>query len=133
MNAPCVDLRDMLEADSSLGLVYATNLFIALIPPEPDYCVTLIDSGGNNPADRYTEERSSVQIMMRGNKFKYIDAYNKIRQVKDYLCSLSTAFNVVWNETRYISIHMIGDIISLGYDSNNRPLLSCNLSIRRTE
>ena len=49
MNSPSVDIRQMLEADSSLGLVYATDLFIGKEPAKPRDCVTIYDTVGYPP------------------------------------------------------------------------------------
>lgn len=133
MNPPCEDIKDMLEADSSLALEYKTNLFIALQPESPDYCVTVTDSGGFGGSLQYVLQRPSVQVRIRGEKFKYLNTYNKLSVIKNYLTSQSVGFGVTWNGTRYISIVELGDILFIGYDSNNRPLLSCNFVIERTE
>lgn len=46
MNAPSVDIKDMLEAESSLGLTFTSDLFVGHEPNTPDETVTIFDTPG---------------------------------------------------------------------------------------
>lgn len=132
MNSPSVDIGTMLVND--LGLILGLNLFISKTPTSPDKCVTVIDSGGYNPSLPLSKieviDNPAVQILVRGNKQNYLEAYALLEEIKRYLHGKSQH---TVGLTRYIIILAESDILSLGYDDNNRPLLSCNFLINRTE
>lgn len=133
MNSPADDIRKILEnspSDSGFSLTFRTNLFVSQMPESPNRCVAIYDSGGYHPTPNYVYDYPTIQIMVRGNKFGYVDAYNLSESIKRYLHGKQ---NVIIDLTRYILILAQGDIISLGQDDNNRPILSCNFLIHRTE
>ena len=130
MKAPSVDIAELLESSSSgLGLTIGTNLFIDTAPASIDKCITIIDTSGVSPELNYIYERVGIQLLQRGLKFGYVDAYNTLQSVKVYLHGKN---DITLSGTRYILIFVVSDILSLGYDDNNRPLLSCNFRIHRT-
>ena len=69
MNATSVDIKDMLEAESGLNLVFGVNLFVGREPSNPSDCVTIFDTLGMPPqltfdaSERY--EKPSIQIRVR--------------------------------------------------------------------
>lgn len=130
MNAPSKDIAELLEtSDAGLNLIIATNLFIDTAPSTVDKCTTVIDAPGLSPELNYVYERVGLQILQRGKKFGYLDAYNTLQAIKLYLHGKN---DITLSGTRYIIISAIGDILPLGNDDNNRPLLSCNFKIHRT-
>lgn len=130
MNAPSVDIAGLLESsDAGLNLILAANLFIDSCPATIDKCTTVIDTSGLAPELNYNYERVSVQLLQRGKKFDYIGAYDTLYAIKTYLHGKT---DLTISGTRYVLISVVSDILSLGYDDNNRPLLSCNLRIHRT-
>lgn len=129
MNSPCEDIKDILEDESALGLEFGTNLFISEMPMTPDQCVVLYDTGGFNSEVNYIYERPTVQIRVRGNRGVYDSTYDLIKDIKDLLHGLT---NEEINSARYIGIWIEGDVLSLGYDDNQRIMFSVNLRIHRT-
>ena len=129
MNPPSQDIKDYLEAQSSLGLTFATDLFVSEMPTIPDLCVTVYDSGGYDPQANYTYERPTIQVRVRGDRGGYIAAHSLTQSVRDVLHA--TAGGAI-NGTTYVGIWQEGDIMPLGYDTNHRPELSMNFRIHRT-
>ncbi|HDS00518.1 MAG TPA: hypothetical protein ENO22_05660 [candidate division Zixibacteria bacterium] len=129
MNAPSHDIKDILGADSSLGLVFRTNLFVSEMPASPDECVAIYDTGGSDPEENFVYKRPTIQVRIRGAKGKYRDAYALAKDIQD---SLHVVANYTINSTRYIAIWAQGDILFLGYDDNHRPLLTVNFRMHRT-
>lgn len=130
MNAPSEDIKDILLAESALALTYARDLFIGIIPQDAaDQCVAITDTGGEGLENRYTYERPTVQVLVRGNKGDYLGAQELTQQCRDVLIGIE---NYTINAARYIGIWCRTDVLYLGEDDNNRPLFSVNFNIHRT-
>ena len=130
MQAPSVDIKDILEATSSLALTFGADLFVSEMPDTTDECVCVYDTGGFEPEANFVYERPTVQVVVRGTKGAYVVAYNLIQGIRNALHALA---NHTTNGARYIGIWCQSDIMSLGYDKNHRPMLSVNFRIHRTE
>lgn len=126
LNAPSEDIGDYLASISSLALAIKTDLFIAEMPDSPDQCVTVYDSGGFDPLIA-TYGRPTVQVRVRGTKNGYRAAYDLLKKISDELDFLVTTINT----TRYLGVWAMGDILSLGKDKLQRPLLTRNFRIHR--
>ena len=131
MNSPSEDVKDFLEAES-IGLTFGLNLFISEIPDGgavPDLAVGVFDSGGAAPRVDYTEERPTVQVLVRGNRGGYLEAHAMAQTCRD---ALGGKANETINGARYILVRCLTDVLSVGYDENHRPLLSVNFELIRT-
>lgn len=130
MNPASVDIKDMLEGDSSLGLTFGTNLFIGREPATPNNTVTLFDTGGDRPdlfmnrLEQY--ERPALQIRVRNTT--YATGWKLINDIKD---SLHGRAHETWNDTYYSVIFCYTDIAFLDWDNNNRVRFVVNFSIQR--
>jgi hypothetical protein len=129
MNSPALDVKDFLDADSGLGLEFATNLFCFLQPDSPDQCATLYDTGGYAPEAQYRYDRPTIQIRVRGNKNGYNDAYALMDSIRVYLRGL---FGVEINGTQYVGTWALTDIFFAGWDENKRPSFTINYRLHRT-
>lgn len=129
MNASSEDIKDILEGTSSLALTFATDLFISEMPTNPDQCVCIYDTGGEPPEPDYNYERPTLQIRIRGVKGGYLVAHELAQSIRD---TLNGEHNYTVNDTRYIAIWAMGDILFIGYDDNHRPLLTVNFRLHRT-
>jgi hypothetical protein len=129
MQAPSLDIKDMLDGESSLGLTFATDLFVSEMPPTPDLCVCIYDTPGESPNPDYNYEKPGVQVRIRGNKGSYEEAYNLAQDIRDFL---NGKHNEEINGARYIGIWAEGDIFFVAYDENHRPLLTINFNLHRT-
>ena len=131
MNAPSVDIKDMLEAVSALGLTFATNLFIGKEPPMPNNCVTVFDTPGFPPQatlgigdDDYYYP--SVQIRVRNND--YLTGWALIQSI---LTSLHGRAQETWNGTLYSVILCSSGPVPLGWDENERIWFIINFNLQR--
>ncbi len=133
MNSPSEDITDiLLESDAGLDLVFGKSLFFSKEPDDKntqDKVVTVYDTGGDEPVAQYFYEYPNVQIRIRGDKFKYKEAYSLLNSIKNELHGTN---NKTINGARYVGIWASSDIISLGYDEENRPILTVNFRLQRT-
>lgn len=130
MFPPSEDIKDLLEAESSLGLVSATNLFVSKIPLNaPDECVAVFDSPGMAPEVNYVYDKPGVQVRVRAEKGKYKNGYSLAADIKT---ALHATANVTVNGARYIGIWAEGDPIPIGSDDSDRPEFTVNFRIHRT-
>jgi hypothetical protein len=134
MNCASEDVKDILEAESSLGLVFATNLFIGLEPPMPNNSVTIFDTPGYPPMltlSGGTEkfDRPSVQVRVRNAG--YTTGWDLINDIKVLLQNVCNSGPVTWNGTVYMSIRALNDPFLLDWDDKIRPRFVCNFDIER--
>jgi len=135
MNSAALDLCEMLEAESSLGLEFAVNLFVAREPAVPDNIVVLFDTPGmpqeltlGNDVKVYYP---SVQIIVRNRS--YNTGYALIASIVDKLHGRGPE---TWNGTVYHPIVCVGDPALLEWDNvgsgRARFFVNFNLVRRRT-
>lgn len=129
MNPPSEDIKDILEGTSALALTFGTDLFISEMPPDPGQCVCVYDTGGESPETDYTYQRPTVQVRIRGARGCYQEAHNFAQSIRD---TLNGEHNYTIDGTRYLAIWTVGDVLSVGYDDNHRPLLTINFRLHRT-
>jgi hypothetical protein len=134
MNAPSVDIKDILEAkDDSSGsydLTFGTNLFIGKEPATPKNCVTIYDTPGFAPylgVDGSTGyEYPSIQIRVRNTS--YVSGWNMINDIKSHLHGIK---QTTWNGTLYSVIICSSDPALLDWDDNGNARFICNFNIQR--
>jgi len=131
MNPTSEDIKDMLEDSASgLGLVFATDLFVAKEPDDPDLCVTIFDTSGLEPDHTiHRLDYPGAMVRVRGKQGGYLEAYALAENIKEYLRGIH---GETWNGTRYIGIWAMSDILPIGWDSKDRPKFSLNFRIQRT-
>jgi hypothetical protein len=125
-----VDIKDVLENESALGLIFAQNLFIGREPSTPNNCVTIFDGVGEPPAltlsNDCTLEYPGINIQVRDTS--YLAAANLCQQIKDILHGRN---NEVWNDTVYHAIICTGGPFLLDFDQNNRARFIVNFRLLR--
>lgn len=128
MQSPSYDIKDMLVADTALGLVFGTNLFVNREAATPDNTVTLFDYGGRNSLtmDKQTYEYPNIQIRVRNRKQS--EAWRIIYGI--YL-SLHGRAHETWNGSVYEIIYASGGPALLDWDDNDRCRLIINFNIQR--
>lgn len=129
MNPPSVDIKEILAAESSLALTYATDLFVSEMPDSPGACVAVYDTGGENPESNYIYQRPTVQVRVRGDRGGYVAAHTLAQDIRDTLHD-STGYEA--SGSRYVGIWCQGDVLFIGYDDKHRPLFSVNFRMHRT-
>ena len=130
MNVGSVDIVEMLEEEVSLGLTFATNLFIGFEPKKPDNTVTLFDTGGFGPQLTFNRDEKydyvNVQIRVRNNK--YDEGWDMINNIKN---ALHGRAHETWNDAYYSLIHCSSDIAFLDWDENRRARFVVNFELQR--
>lgn len=130
MNTPAVDIKDILKEISSLGLTFATDLFVGKEPSSPDNCVTIFDTPGGAPqltlnkTEKYFYQ--SIQIRVRNNS--YLQAFSLAEQIEEELQGLA---HETVNGTYYSLIQTMGSPFLLDWDKNNRVRVVINFNIQR--
>ena len=131
MNPPAQDIKDILEgASSAVGLEFGEDLFCFKQPDTPDFCTTIYDTGGYAPYSNYRYDRPTIQVRIRGGQNQYREAYAIAENIKE---ELKNHDGEIINGTKYIGIWVMSDIFFAGYDTKNRPELTINFRIHRTE
>ena len=130
MNSPAKDICTMLEAESALGLVFATNLFVDVEPTTPVDCVTVYDTGGMPPqltmnADEIYEY-PAVQIRVRNSK--YDTGWTLADNIKNLLHGRARE---TWGGALYSLIACSNGPLSIGQDETNRACIVVNLNLQR--
>lgn len=135
MNITSIDIKDMLEADQTLGLSFGENLFIGREPSSPNESIVIFDTPSRPPqqtlgtkldAENYYFE--SIQIRARG--VNYEDTW---KTIQDIMTSLHSRANEVWNDTLYTIIICSSGPAMLDWDDNNRVRFIINFEIQRRE
>lgn len=130
MNAPSIDIKDMLEGNSELGLVFSDNLYISREPAKPNNCVTLYDTPGEpdglslDRKERY--EYPSVQVRIRN--VGYVAAWDLMDDIRMFLHGKA---HEEWNEAYYTVIKVSNGPLFLEYDENNRVVIVVTFQIQR--
>ena len=130
MNATSQDVKDMLEADSALGLVFADNLYIGREPTTPDECATIFDTSGYPNQVTLGMEGNyyypSIQIRVRSNDYR--DGWDLIQEI---MISLHGRAQETWNGTLYSIIKQTSGPALLDWDDNNRVRFIVNFDLQR--
>jgi len=135
MTLPSADIKDLLVTAGvgtfALGTSTDWSINISQEPPFPTVphtAITIYDTGGFAPNARFLLEEPTVQVRIRGNPNDYQAAYLKAQAVKDALLGRPGS---TLNGNKYVGIWQDSDIISLGNDDNDRPILVANFKIVR--
>ncbi len=132
MNPTSVDICTLLEADSSLGLTSATNLFVGKEPASPDDCVTVFDIPGDAPLLTLTGKgggdyyHPSVQVRVRNND--YLTGWGLIHNIQEYLHGVC---EYIEDGTKYLLIKGVDDPSLLDWDENDRARFITIFSVYR--
>ena len=128
MANPAESLHDLLviAGVAVSGAQTGWGVFVGKVPETPDTAIALMLTGGQSPNPRWLLDFPSVQALVRGDKNGYQAAYTKTVQVKDALLGFEAA-DV--NGDRMVAINMQGDIVSLGFDEDNRVMFSINFAL----
>jgi hypothetical protein len=133
MNAPSIDIKDMLEAfgdSSGFGLVFGVNLHIGSEPVNPREVVTIFDYAGAPPylalSGETGYEYPSIQIRVRDSDYQL--GFKLINDIKD---SLHGRSQETWNGTLYSSIRCTGSPAFLERDSLNNSIFVVSFDLQR--
>lgn len=131
MNAPSVDITNILEGELSLGLTFATNLFVGKEPTKPDDCVVIFDTGGMPPQLTLKDqgyEFPSINIRVRARDYQ--TGWALIDNIKT---ALHGRAQETWNDTLYSVIYCASGPVHLDWDENSRARFVVNFNMQRRE
>lgn len=131
MNMPSEDIKDMLVADSSLGLTFATDLFIGKEPSTPNNVTTIFDIEGYPPQLTLAgqgEDYYYPAIQIRVRNVDYVTGWALINNIK---VSLHGRQHETWNGTLYTVVYCSSGPALLEWDENGRALFIINFNIQR--
>ncbi len=100
------------------------NLFLGLMPDQPDNCIALFEYAGSPPDLHWNGEYPGLQVRVRNKS--YAMARAKIEQIRDLLHGLH---DKKLSGTRYLLIKARGNPEILKRDANNRVELFVNFEI----
>lgn len=126
MGSPAEDIGAILALDS-LGTL-GTDIFIGKEPEVNILSITVYDTGGFQPNPAWLREEPTVQCMVKGLPGAYSTAWAKAQAIKDSLLGRPpTTVDTI----NYIYFVQVGDIISLGRDEKERPIIVSNWHLAR--
>jgi hypothetical protein len=129
VNSPAADILTKLQTFT--GLLTGWTAGVTREPDSPDKCITIYDTGGGDPNPALLIDEPTIQIRVRGaaGAAGYAAAYTLCDAIKNKVLGIAA-----WTLTgigRYTGAWMLGDVNSIGYDGNNRPLLTMNFRVIR--
>lgn len=131
MNAPSIDIMDMLLAESSFDLSLGANLFIGKEKPHPDDITVIYDIAGGQPSltmDRCNYERPAVQVKVRSRDYE--NGWNLINGI---YTSLHGRAHETWNGAIYELIVATSIPYHFDWDDNGRARFIINFNLQRKE
>ena len=105
-----------------------TDLFLGLMPDQPDNCIALFEYAGSPPDLHWNGEYPGLQVRVRNKS--YAAARTKIEETMKKLHGLHEQ---ILSGTRYLLIKARGSPEILKRDANNRVELFVNFEIMREE
>lgn len=117
------------KLNSASVAITGNNLFIGIMPDDPDVCVSLYEYAGAEPLEvlidnSATLERPSVQVLVRATRNDYPTARALIESARDTLTGITdeTISNV-----RFLRVSALSSINAVGLDDNERPMFTLAL------
>ncbi len=102
-----------------------TDIFLGLMPDEPDNCIALFEYAGSPPDLHWAGEYPGLQVRVRNKS--YAAGRAKIEEVVTELHGLHET--ILNNSTRYLLVKARGSPEVLKRDNNNRVELFVNFEI----
>lgn len=128
MNAPSIDIKNIIVASEIEGYTFGTNLFVGSQPDKPNNCITIFDTPGDEAYQDFTY-KPSFQVMIRNSSFT--NGYALAHSIKELLHNFS---NTTVGGTWYLQILATSDILHIGKDkSKRRELFSINFAVERSQ
>ena len=129
MNTAAEDVKDMLEAESELGLIFKQNLFVGREPIVGDNSVTVFDTPGRPPLlslDGSKYHYDTLQVRVRNNDYQTAFALAHL-----IMNSLHGRARETWNDTLYTLIICQTPPALLDWDEQNRARFIINFETQR--
>lgn len=126
--SPAKGVADILQT-ATLGTQGADSgwsILVGRLLEVPNTIIAVYDTPGESPNPKWLLNEPHFQVMIRGGKDDYQGGYAKANDVRDVLLGMNPQ---TVNGDRWDGVLMLGDIVFLRYDENNRPLFSSNYKI----
>ena len=123
MNPPSFDIAQMLIGDS---IVSQDKVFVGSDPISLNATYAVVTDFGGRPNPKWLRDTYRVQVRVRGRPNNYPEAYEMVRNIRDYLLGKSPTEVGIAIYKRFI---ITSDIAFLGFDDNNKPVFSINFEI----
>lgn len=131
MNPVSIDIADIIEQESKLGLVSGTNLFISFEPANPANCVTLYDAPGgfiDSTLKAGEQDYFYDDLQVRIRNTDYVKAMEQAKDIRTVLHGLN---NFIHELTYYAFIRCTSPPFLLERDTLNRAIIIINFQIQR--
>ena len=112
--------------DPALNLTTGWQFAVGRLSSTPNAQIVARNTGGREPELAVAIDYPTVQLLCRGDKNKYSEAWAKINACKEALTGIPSA---PANYTDLTSCIPMGDIVDLGYDDNDRPQFALNFRL----
>ena len=103
-----------------------TDLFLSRMPETPDACVCVYEGEGGVPEFTMGTtmlDNPAIQIIVRGAREDYVTARDKAQTIRLLLSGLT---NETLSGVVILRFSPIGSILPMGFDKNDRPMISSN-------
>ena len=130
MNAPSIDIKDLLEAGGhgTFGASSGWAISVGVEPDEPDTSITIYDSPGEPANPKFLLDHPRFEVRVRAEPNDYLAGYSKAQDVKDALLGLPPQ---VLGGTQYDGIWSVVDVFYLGPDKKHRPVFVSSWRVTR--
>ena len=105
-----------------------TNLFLSLMPDQPDVCTSVYEDEGGEP--RFSMgvggiqiDQPNIQIICRSARDDYPTARNTAESIRQLLSAIT---DQTISGVRILRIQPIGSVLPMGVDDKYRPMVSVN-------
>jgi hypothetical protein len=130
MNAPSLDIKDMLEAVSEFNSDGKFFIGVGTEPAKPSNTITIYDSGAYAPMLTYNKDEKyeypSIQIRVRS--VEYESGWAIIDHIKQLLHGRG---NEMWNGALYTLVYCSSGAFQLDIDNNQRIRFVINFNLQR--
>lgn len=108
----------------------ATDIFLTVMPDEPDVCILLIEDNGVGPmhtfgASAYAIERPRIRAFCRASRNDYPTARAKAVAVRNALGAIR---NQTISGVAFLSVTATSDFYPVGRDGDDRPIVAVDFS-----
>lgn len=119
-------IGDYLVAHSQGTL--GTNLFLSMMPNDPDTCVAIYEEEGGEPlfslgTEGIQIDQPNIQVVVRSVRDDYPAARDKADQIRGLLAAMT---DVTISGVRILRISPLGSVLPMGVDDKFRPMVAVN-------
>ncbi len=131
MTTPGQDVATILASNGAGMLGTASSgwsIFRSNMPNSPHKAIMVKDTGGFDSSPKFSRDRPTVQVMIRGDVGDFDGAFIQAQLVQDIL--LGRGPEMV-GSVRIVGIWAVGGLIDIGDDDSGRPRISSNYRLVR--